>query len=142
MSRITEDLDKRGAEYVIKQVVKPEGSGCRITGIPADWEGSRVIIIRERFDAAKAMSALSEEMSLLVSRCEGLRRSSADTGLTRCHIVSPEVWERKHRDNEVCAKCPFGKRIAEVGASIDHFFEMDPEELKKKLAAEYKEDAP
>ena len=133
MSLLTEWLEKNGISYVRKDVQKYEGSSSRVN-VPKEWDGT-VIVVRESINYTKVLDGLREELAHTILACAKMRELSKESK-TPCTSVTEPLWQRAKRDNDVCKRCQFGKRITETLEAITSLYD-DKDSEKIKLAEQF-----
>jgi len=66
-------------------------------------------------------------------------REVAKTVTIPCSGIDKEVFDKTGRDNDICRRCAFGKRIEELRMAVESFYDTDEDEVRK-LAATYFEE--
>ena len=102
--------------------------------MPKEWEGT-VVVVRESINYTKVLDGLRTELEQMLSSCSKMRELSKESK-TPCTSVTDPLWQKAKRDNDVCKRCQFGKRIAEILQSIPAMYD-DEDSEKRKLAEQF-----
>lgn len=125
-------------DYIRRDIQKYEGAGSRIS-VPKDWDGS-AIVVREKINHSKVLEDIREELQKNLESCRKMRDISIEVKTLPCSSITDDIMAKTKRDNDVCRRCPFGKKIEQLTNVIDSFYDTTKDETKRKLAEQFFEE--
>jgi len=119
-------------EFTRKKVKDYDKSGARVS-VPKAW--TDVIIVRVIPDRVTNLDMVVEYLSQTLAACERMREMSKATDGVLCSKVD---FDKTGRNNPMCQKCPFGKKVAELTTLINKFYEnVEDTELINELSKRF-----
>jgi hypothetical protein len=139
---LTDFLERNDIPYIKRKVKSYIDAGSRVN-IPKDWKGN-VIIIPERYNHARVLNDLLNELKANIDSCIGMRQTGRITTLP-CSAIDDSLYERVGRNNDVCRRCAFGIRIEYLTKAIEATYDAKTDRrsdgsVNQKLAEQYFEE--
>lgn len=119
-------------EFTRRKVKDYDKSGARVS-VPKAW--TDVLIVRIIPDRVVNLDLVIEYLDTVVKSCERMRVVGKTTPGLLCGKVD---FEQTGRDNPMCKRCPFGKKIAELTMLVNKFYEnVEDTELINQLSKRF-----
>lgn len=125
-------LKKNDFDYVTRQVRDYKTSGARVS-VPKGWMD--VLIINIMHDRVEYLDVIRKELSVVTEMCDGMRAESGNVKGLLCGKID---FDKTGRDNAVCHKCVFGRKIVMYTELINKFYDsVDDDVLVNELSKRF-----
>lgn len=131
---LIEYLEKHNISYVKREIKAYDKAGSRIS-VPKDW-GGRVIVVKDTYDPSDNLKIVMEQLCEELRRCEHMRSIASTVLDLSCAKIDDEILAKTGRDNEICRKCPFGRKIPGLIKKVEHFYEEN-EDITRRLSEDF-----
>jgi len=129
-------LDDNEYQYQIRDIRNYDKSGSRVT-VPKNWTGKAIIILDAPIAKEVALRNLTTKLESAIEDCKQMRKVAKELNLT-CSKIDDEMLVKTERNNDVCNRCAYAKKIKQLTKKIESFYSED-DDIALEFAEDYME---